>query len=112
MNKKAEDYFRCTEENYGCAQSILKAFQEKFNISNEMIAEYRKYGGGQADDNMCGALFAATQLLKDNTEKQELIKKEFATTIGSTKCKEIRQAKLHSCKDCVRVAGELLQNSL
>jgi len=111
MHKKAEDYFHCKDGNYNCAQSILKAFQKKFNISDEMIKEYKKYGGGKADDNTCGALFAALKLAEKNLEKKEMIAEEFAKIAGSTKCKQISGLKKLSCRECVKVAGELLEKS-
>lgn len=105
MDKKAEDYFHCEGENYNCAQAVLKAFQTKFNVSDEMVAEYRKYGGGRADGNTCGALFAAIQLLPEAKEK---IHQEFASIVGATKCQEIKQVKKVSCRDCVITAAKLL----
>jgi len=110
MDKKAEDYFHCTGENYNCAQAILKAFQKKFNVSDKILKEYKKYGGGQADDNMCGALFAVIQLLENHPEEKETIKKEFAEIIGSIKCKDIKKSTKTSCKTCVKIAAELLEN--
>ena len=111
MDKKAKEYFHCEGENYNCAQAVLKAFQKKFNVSDEMVEEYRKYGGGRADDNMCGALFAVTQLIREHSEEKESIKKEFAKIFGSIKCKDILKSKQLSCKDCVKMAAELLEKS-
>ena len=108
MNKKAEDYFHCAGENYNCAQAILKAFQSQFNVANETVTEYRKYGGGRADENMCGALFSAIQLLKDHPEEKQKLHKEFVKAVGSTKCKEIKGVNKISCRDCVKTASELL----
>jgi hypothetical protein len=113
MSKKAEDFFHCPVDNFNCAQSILKEFQEKFAISDVMITEYKRYGSGRADDNMCGALFSAIKLVeKMFPEKKEFIEMEFAKVAGSTKCKEITKSKEFTCKNCLRLASELLNEAM
>ena len=106
--KNALDYFHCEKENYNCAQAILKAFQKEFVITEQMIEEYKKFGGGRAPNNCCGALFAAMQLLADRPEKAALISAEFTKQITATTCKEIKAKKI-SCQACVKAADELLR---
>jgi len=107
--QEALEYFHCEGANYNCAQAILKAFQQESNIPDELIEEFRKFGGGKAKDNLCGALFAALELCKQHPEKQELIKHEFAKVAGSIKCKEILKSKKFACKECVKLAARLLE---
>lgn len=54
--KNAVDYFHKEPEKLNCAQSILKAWQEDFEISDETIEEFRQWGGGRAEGGVCGAL--------------------------------------------------------
>jgi hypothetical protein len=112
MKNQAENYFHCKDGNYNCAQAVLKAFQKEFNLSDDIINEYKKYGGGRADGNLCGALFAAMQLLHQHPEKAEFIKKEFAKIAGSTKCQEILKSKSFACRECVKLAAELLEKAI
>lgn len=107
--EEALEHFHCAGANYNCAQAILKTFQREHDIHDELIEEFRKFGGGKAKDNLCGALFAALELSKQHPEKQELIKHEFAKIAGSTKCKEILKSKNFACKECVKLAAQLLE---
>ncbi len=109
MKKSAYEIF--TTENLNCAQSVLKGHQEEFQVSDQMIADFKAFGGGRAEENMCGALYAATRLVEDEESRQHLIS-AFAEQTGSTKCREIRKAGKISCKECVRIASELLNATL
>jgi hypothetical protein len=99
-----------TNERLNCAQSILKGFQEKKNISNEQIADARKLGGGKADNGTCGALYAALSLV-DDSEKKESVRKSFVEVAGSEQCREIRAKELISCLQCVEVAARFLDKT-
>ena len=68
--KKASDYFH-KEDSYNCAQAVLKYFQKEYTVSQEIIDSYSAYGGGRAEDGLCGALYAAKFLL-DDPRKTEL----------------------------------------
>lgn len=96
-----------TNERLNCAQSILKAFSERKNISNEAIADARKLGGGRADQGTCGALYAAVSLL-DDPKQQAALRSAFAQVAGSEQCREIKAKQLISCQQCVEVAARLL----
>ena len=109
MKKKSEDFFHKKPENWNCAQAILKAYQEEFNISDSEIEDFRAFGGGRAKDGICGALFAAEKLLQERDSGS--IKNDFEKEVGSLFCKEIK-AKKFPCADCVRIADELLKSSL
>jgi hypothetical protein len=99
-----------TNERLNCAQSILKAFRERKNLSNEAITEARKLGGGRADQGTCGALHAAVSLL-DGPEQQAALRRAFAEVAGSEQCREIKAKQLISCQQCVEVAARLLSTT-
>jgi Putative redox-active protein (C_GCAxxG_C_C) len=99
-----------TNERLNCAQSILKAFGERKNISSDEIKDARKLGGGKADNGICGALHAALSLL-DEPEKKESVRQSFIEVAGSEKCREIRAKSLVSCLQCVEVAARFLERT-
>ena len=107
--RKASDYFH-KEDAYNCAQAILKNFQSKYSISQETIDSYSAYGGGRAEDGLCGALYAAKNLLND-PEKTELLGKEFLKKAGSVKCREILKLKKLPCSDCVDLAARIMDEA-
>lgn len=107
--KKADEYFHIKPENLNCAQSVLKAFQDEFNISEQEIAEYRAWGGGRAENGVCGALFAAKRLF--NQTENASLEKDFALDLGTIYCRELKQSK-KACIDCVRLADKLVEERL
>jgi hypothetical protein len=107
--KKASDYFH-KEDDYNCAQAILKNFQSEYSISQEMIDSYSAYGGGRAENGQCGAFYAAKNLL-NNPNKIELLNKEFLKKAGSVKCKGILKLKKLPCADCVDLAAKIVDGS-
>jgi len=106
MRRSAEEYFHVKPENLNCAQAVLKAYQEEFQIDEQEITAYKAWGGGRAKDGICGALFAAKNLL-DNAEN-ELLEKDFAAELGTIYCHELKQTK-NTCIDCVRLADKLVE---
>ena len=107
--KKASDYFH-KEDAYNCAQAILKHFQSKYSIPQEMLDSFSAYGGGRAENGLCGALYAAKTLLND-PKKTELLNKEFFKKAGSVKCREILKLKKLSCADCVDLAAQIVDKT-
>lgn len=106
MSGNATKFFR-GEERYNCAQAILKGFQEKYQVPQEIIDAFKSYGGGRAEGGLCGALFAAKHLLKNKNVSQE-IEKRFQEITGGTHCKVIRKLNRVPCAGCVKAAEELL----
>ena len=49
---------------HNCAQRVLLAFAEKYNIEETLVSEFKKYGHGRAPNNECGALFSAKYLFQ------------------------------------------------
>jgi len=103
--KKAKTAF--VEEKLSCGQSVLRGFQEHYNIDEKQIIDAKKFGGGRADGGFCGALYAAWILASDERIKEQ-IRERFAEQAGSDKCREIRQLGRLSCGDCVELAATLL----
>ncbi len=106
---KSEEYFHVMPEKLNCAQAILKGFQKEFNITDQEIEEYRAWGGGRAQEGICGALFSAERLLKQAGKSD--ITEEFNSTIGEVHCLPIKALKYH-CIDCVSLADELIEKRM
>lgn len=96
------------EEKINCAQSVLRGFQESFQVPEETIAEAKKWGGGRADGGLCGALHSACQLAADDCTRQALHER-FLASAGSDRCREIRKLGRLSCGECVALAATVLQ---
>ncbi len=89
---------------YTCAQTIWAAFADE---RGDNLASMKINSGGRAPENMCGALYAALQILPP--EKRESAAAEFARRAGSTKCLEIKTKYKTPCSDCVKIAAELFE---
>lgn len=105
---KAKELFH-GKEGYNCAQAILAAFKDKYNIDQEIIDAHKKYGGGRAEDNTCGAIYALKEIIKDEKEYLDL-RNDFAKIAGSHQCKPIRKSKSLSCKECVVEVAKILND--
>ncbi len=110
MTAKRASVFFHAEEGYNCAQAVLKAFQTEHSISQQKIDEYSAYGGGRAEDGLCGALYAAKSLLNDPV-KTELLKNKFLEKAGGITCEKILELKKLPCPDCVNLAAGIVETS-
>jgi len=97
-----------TKDKLNCAQSILKAFRHRKDITESEIDSARALGGGKADGGVCGALHAAL-LLHDGEEEKRCMRENFSARAGSEQCREIRAKKMLTCVQCVELAAELLE---
>lgn len=110
MRKKAKDIYKNSSLN--CAQAILHVFQKHFEVDDEFVHEARRFGGGRAPGNVCGAYYAAILLLKKHCpEKIPEFEKFFLENVGSLKCFEIKRAHKVSCEECIEKADQFLLNS-
>ncbi len=98
-----------SQQGYNCAQVVLKTFQEVLSVDEATIAEFKKFGGGRAENNTCGAIFAATQLLPKQ-QKQLLAK--FEQRVETLRCKELKEQGKFSCLECMKVAAETVAEEL
>ncbi len=105
-SKQAGEFFH-GNEGYNCAQSVLKAFQDVFDIADEQIKEFSAFGGGRAEEGMCGALYAARSMVTD-CQKVTQLEQLFQEQAGAIKCKEIRKLHRLSCTGCVKTAARIL----
>lgn len=96
-----------TKERLNCAQSILKAFGHRKDMTQNEIDVAQAFGGGKAAGGVCGALHAALLLL-DGSERKQAFRDSFAERAGSENCREIRSKKIITCTQCVELAAELL----
>jgi len=96
------------EEKLNCAQSILRGFQEPNKVSEEIVTDAKKLGGGRAEGGLCGAFYSATLLAENENIKQNLHER-FMSLAGSEKCREIRKIGRLACSGCVELAASVLQ---
>lgn len=103
MREKAMAYFHGVE-GFNCCQALLKAFQNSHDVSEQVILDAKRFGGGRAPDNVCGALFALHMMAPNNVNETT---DAFRQEVGSHLCREIRGNKLRSCRACVGIAGAI-----
>ena len=93
-----------------CAQAVLKAFKDKFGLSEESIERFGTCGGGRAPDGQCGALYAAKVILeKAYPDRIKECEDAFLADAGSTQCREIRASRKLSCVGCVEKAAAYIE---
>lgn len=87
---------------YGYAIATGKSETEALEIADK----FKNAGRGIAPGGLCGALYAAKELVP---EKAAAIEEVFCReTQNFTKCAEIRPNKILPCNRCVELAGEAL----
>ena len=101
---KASEKFHGVEK-YNCAQAVLKFFDGHAAVSPEKIEVFKQFGGGRAPQGVCGAIFAAADILNDGKLLDEL-KDTFKCEAGSHCCREIKDAGRLSCAGCVDLAAD------
>lgn len=105
MKNKAKELFH-GKERLNCAQAVLKAFQEVENISDKIITDNQKNGGGRAEGGLCGALVAAHQLMPERSEEITTL---FNKAADFPTCREIKTISKFPCRDCVGLAAEIVE---
>ena len=96
-----------------CAQSVLSAFKEDFNIEEDMLEAFKSYGGGKAPNGLCGALYAVKCIVNkqqgQDEEKEAELEEYFLKHAGALECSNIRGLKKLSCVGCVEKSSEFLE---
>lgn len=110
MREKALTYFRGAER-YNCAQAVFKSSEKHTAVCDEQLEVLKKSGSGRAEGGLCGALFAAEQVV-ENEEVRNCIRSYFEDHAGSVLCREIRGHRQMSCRDCVAAAAAMLDDHL
>jgi hypothetical protein len=110
---KALDYYlgKVGGERLNCAQAIIKAFETEFGLDEDVVGMFALYGRGRAPEGLCGAFYAVKYLGEKNLfgNKVAELERQFIGQAGSVKCKEIKEAKLFSCLDCVKKCAQFLE---
>ncbi|MGL6225304.1 MAG: hypothetical protein ACRC10_01610 [Thermoguttaceae bacterium] len=86
---------------YNCAQAVAKGFQR-----DDLVETLKSAGGGNAPENLCGALYSALSLVP--SQRHESVKQRFRDAVGSLHCREIRGAGVVPCSECVRIAATVI----
>ncbi len=93
-----------------CAQAVMSAFSEDFNIDESMVEAFKNYGGGRAPDGLCGAYYAVRYILgKTEPDRLEELEKHFLEHAGALECRNIKGLKRLSCVGCVEKSSEFLE---
>jgi hypothetical protein len=93
-----------------CAQTIVNAFKDKFDVSEEMVERFGAYGGGRAPEGQCGSLYAARTILeKAHPTRIKDCEDALLASAGSTKCREIRASRKLSCVGCVEKVAACIE---
>jgi hypothetical protein len=107
----AEESKKFHADNRGnCAMSVAYGYAIATGKSEtealEIADKFKNAGRGIAPGGLCGALYAAKELVP---EKAAAIEEVFCReTQNFTKCAEIRPNKILPCNRCVELAGEAL----
>lgn len=113
--EKATNYFlgRDGHKKLNCSQSVITAFRDSFNVEDAELNKFSSYGGGRAPEGFCGAYYAAHSLLsKKGVDGIRKLEREFLSSAGSLKCKEIRSLNRLSCLGCVQKVSEVIEGGL
>ena len=93
-----------------CAQTIINAFKDKFDLPEEMVDDLSVCGGGRAPGGLCGSLHAARVMLeKDHPARIKDCEDALLAHAGSIKCREIRSFRKLSCAGCVEKVAECIE---
>lgn len=102
MNKAVE-LFTAVPKLHNCAQAVAAGAGNE-----ELAAQMKVCGGGNAPEGRCGALHAALCLTKPENHAKLIA--EFVQQATAESCKAIKSAgKPFPCAECVRLAAELLE---
>jgi len=98
-------------QRMNCAQSVISAFKDDFNIGDDTVDAFKSYGGGRAPDGLCGAFYAVKYIInkQHDNEKVAELEKNFLEQAGALECKNIKGLKKLSCVGCVEKSSELLE---
>ena len=101
--EKALASFRRQPLCLNCAQAVAHAFDRE-----DLVAELRAAGGGNAPDGLCGALHAAVQIC--GKESAPKIAEAFEKKLGYRRCLNLKKDGRVPCPSCVATATELLES--
>lgn len=109
---KSVELYHHPEFKFNCAQAIVYKWAESDAISDHLATDFKKFGGGNAPEGKCGALYAGLHILNGNDAAQQSLLAEFQTSSTSYACREIRGANKLNCKGCVELVDNFLEKTL
>ena len=99
----AYELFTAVPKKHNCAQAVADGFG-----CRAMAEAMQNCGGGKAPLGRCGALHAALELTP--AAKHAQIIAEFTAQAGGETCHAIKSAEEpYPCKECVRLAADLVE---
>ncbi|MFA5093108.1 MAG: C-GCAxxG-C-C family (seleno)protein [Candidatus Omnitrophota bacterium] len=112
--KKAQDNFLGKSGlRYNCAQAVVKACADLFELPVDILESHAGSGRGNAPKGYCGALYAALHILDlKSPDKVGECEQIFLKHFGALTCKEIKTDRKNSCLLCVSKAAEFLHQEL
>lgn len=97
-------------QRMNCAQAVISAFKEDFDIDEALVDVFKNYGGGRAPEGLCGAYYAVKYILsKKEPARLEELEKHFLEYAGALECSNIKGLKKLSCVGCVEKSSEFLE---
>lgn len=117
------------EQNYNCAETILRAANEYYNLKlhdRDMIL-VGAYGAGIQSGNTCGAVLSAAAVLsmkyvEAKVHESEDIRpvvvklmRKFNEKYGSTLCKDIKPQSFkpeYRCRETINTACDILEDTI
>lgn len=108
FQSKVVRYYRGIE-GYNCAQAILIALSQRFDVDEALLDTYAGYGGGRAPKGTCGALYTIQQLSRSQKAAKRF-EERFIEEVGSTQCDEILTMGRLSCTGCIFTAYQIIQD--
>ncbi|MCX7749607.1 MAG: C-GCAxxG-C-C family protein [Clostridia bacterium] len=111
--KKAKKHYLGQDgcKRMNCAQSIICAFKENFNFSEDIVESFKSFGGGNAPDGLCGAFYAVKYIMEQKRSEQlNLFENYFLEHAGALSCRDIKGLRKLSCIGCVEKSAEFLES--
>ncbi len=100
MNKALE-LFSAIPRQHNCAQSVACGCGR-----SDLQEELRSCGGGMAPGGLCGAIYAAGQMIPEHKAEME---RDFIAKLGSGQCAVLKKELHVPCTACVALAAELAE---
>lgn len=126
LEQLAKKYY---EENYNCAETIIRAGNEYYQLglSDEAMKAFGGFGGGMQCGQVCGGLTGAIGVIsskyiekkahetKDLRNKVQTLIRNYRTNFNSLDCKDIKQhyydPQTHCLKTVIK-AAEVLEKTI
>lgn len=99
---KAVELFTAVPRQHNCAQAVAAGFDRE-----DLTAGLASCGSGHAPEGMCGALYAALQIVPEACRARA--RQDFIDFAGADTCFTLKMRNRVSCIRCVEKASELVQ---